>query len=111
MSKRRNPLNRRWVVQTRVLAEVPEGDRWLETMDLGLGGASCRSEVPLPMGETVPCRIWLPGKGPETSVKVEALILRSELRKDGYRIALRFTRMEKGGRLALRECLKGLPET
>lgn len=106
MKSRRSPLDRREPVHTRILVETDEEPVLLDTIDLGLGGSYCNSKVSLPMGNTYPCKIWLRGVGRKGGVSVEALVLRSELRGDGYRIALRFTRMNRDTRETLKDYLR-----
>jgi len=94
-------------MRTRIQVDRPEGTAWLETLNLGLGGAYCHSKVPLPIGDTFLCRIQLRGVGHRNSVQVGAEVLRSEYRKDGFRIALRFTMMDKEIRETLQKFLAG----
>jgi len=104
MSSRRSPMDKRIPIRTRILVETPEKPVILDTVNLGLGGSYCNSDVALTMGSKVSCKIWMQGVvGSPGAVSVEALVLRSQFTGDGYRIALRFTKMEK----ATRDALKG----
>ena len=105
MSSRRSPMDKRIPVRTRILVETPEKPELLDTVNLGLGGSYCTSKVGLTMGSKVACKIWLQGVGRPGAVTVEALVLRSQFTGDGYRIALRFTKMDKATRDALKEFL------
>ena len=106
MSSRRSPLDKRIPIRTRIMIETPAEPVLLDTVNLGLGGSYCNSKVALTMGSKVRCKIWLQGMvGSSKAVLVEAFVLRSQLTGDGYRIALRFTKMDKGTRDALKEFL------
>ena len=105
MSSRRSPLDKRIPIRTRILVETPAEPVVLNTVNLGLGGSYCNSDVALTMGSKVSCKIWLRGVGRPGAVSVEALVLRSQLTGDGYRIALRFTKMDKATRDILKEFL------
>ena len=53
----RNPFNRRLNIRTRIRAQVDNATVWMDTLDLGLGGALCTSAEKIPMGRPVRCRI------------------------------------------------------
>ncbi|MBI4161709.1 MAG: PilZ domain-containing protein [Acidobacteria bacterium] len=101
----RNPLNRRVKLTTRVVILESNGKVRMETIDLGPGGALCLSPAAVPMGRFFPCRIEIGEGGRRFWVEMEALVVRSEYHAEGYRIGLKFSRINRGIREALKRFL------
>ena len=101
----RNPFDRRLNVRTRIRAQFDGATVWLDTLDLGLGGALCTAAEKLPMGRPVRCRIQVAGGSSPLWVEVQAEVLRCEYRVDSYRVAMKFSRQNKPIRDAMKRFL------
>jgi c-di-GMP-binding flagellar brake protein YcgR len=104
-SGRRNPLNKRVDLRTIIQIGAHGNAIRAETLDLGLGGAQCLSPKMLPIGSQHPCRIQLQDGQRLFWVEVEAQVVRSQFRPNGYKVGLKFTRINREIREAIRKYL------
>jgi c-di-GMP-binding flagellar brake protein YcgR len=77
----------------------------LTTRNLSTSGALCVSPISLPLKNILPCRILLPGTGPD-GIPADVIVLRVESSiaaiASTYQVALYFVEMRSGDRERLR---------
>lgn len=104
-ARRRNPLNKRVDLRTVIHLGPRDNPIRTETLDLGLGGAQCLSPQMLPIGSCHPCRVQIRDGQRKFWVVVEAEVVRSQFRPNGYKIGLKFTRTSAEIRAAIKKYL------
>jgi c-di-GMP-binding flagellar brake protein YcgR len=77
----------------------------LTTRNLSTSGALCLSPVSLPLKNILPCRLLLPGEGPE-GIPADVIVLRVEssiaAATSSYQVALYFVEMRSSDREKIR---------
>jgi c-di-GMP-binding flagellar brake protein YcgR len=107
---RRNPLHRRVDIQTAVRIGSSGDAVRAQTLDLGLGGTLCLSPRSLPIRSSHPCRIQIQDGDRKFWVEVEAQVVRSQFRPNGFKVGLKFTRINREIREALKKYLDQVEE-